>query len=423
MTVAPFPGKRSWLNQCIVGDGKNPRPLPIVANALIALRDDPAVRDALAYDEMLRTTMLLHQIGEPFLGNVREPRPVTDKDVTDIQEWMQDAGLKRIARETVRDAVESYARDRSYHPVLDYLEALKWDDTPRLDTWLTAYLGAEQAPYTQATGAMFLISMVARIFEPGCKADHMPVLEGPQGELKSTACGILAGEWFSDHLPDVTSGKDVSQHLRGKWLIEVPEMHAMNRAEASLLKSFISRTTERYRPSYGRLEVIEPRQCVFIGTTNKDAYLRDETGGRRFWPLKTGNINLDALTENRDQLFAEAVKLYREGIAWWPDKAFEREYIQPEQEARYEGDAWEPVVNKFLTGKTQVTLLEVAVGALKFEVEPPVRYAGEPIPARGTPINRLGTADQRRLATVMTTLGWVRKREPGTGRRFWAKEG
>jgi predicted P-loop ATPase len=416
MTVAPFPGKRSWFNQCIVGDGKNAKPLPNVANALIALRNDPAVRDALAYDEMLCATMLLHEIGQPIGGGVREPQPITDKDVTDIQAWMQDAGLKRIGREAVRDAIESYARDHGYHPVFNHLEALKWDQTPRLNTWLTTYLGAADTEYTRQVGSMFLISMVARIFEPGCKADHMMVLEGPQGELKSTACELLANGWFSDCLPDITSGKDVSQHLRGKWLIEVAEMHALNKAEASLLKSFISRTTERYRPSYGRFEVIEPRQCVFIGTSNKDSYLRDETGGRRFWPVKTGAIKLAELEADRDQLFAEAVARYRLGDAWWPDKTFEREHILPEQEARFEGDAWEEPIAQWLEDKTKVTILGVARGALGYQPK-------NPLPdSRETPVNRFGTADQRRIAAILTTLGWKRgKREPETGQRFWVK--
>jgi predicted P-loop ATPase len=158
MTVAPFPKKRSWLDNCILGDGKNPKPLSIVANALIALRNDPALRDALGYDEMLRAPMLIHEIGQPLGGKLMEPRPLTDKDVIDVQEWMQDAGLKRLARETVRDAIGSHACDHAYHPVRDYLEGLAWDGQPRINVWLTAKLGAELTKYTQAIGQMFLIS-------------------------------------------------------------------------------------------------------------------------------------------------------------------------------------------------------------------------------------------------------------------------
>jgi len=218
----------------------------------------------------------------------------------------------------------------------------------------------------------------------------MLVLEGPQGKLKSSACRVLAGGYFSDSLPEIHSaGKDVMIHLRGKWVVEIAEMHAVSRAEATQLKSFLSRQEEQFRPPHGRQEVVEPRQCVFIGTSNKDAYLRDETGGRRFWPLKCGVINLEKLKADRHQLLAEAVVEFRAGTKWWPDDSFERELIQPEQEARYEDDAWTDPVEEWLAKQViGVTIHEVAKAALSLE------------------LSRLDQAPQRRIAAIMKKAGW-----------------
>ena len=333
------PASPKWLNECIAGE--TGKPLPVLANVLIGLR--AVFPAAFAHDEMLCVPMLMRSLTDELSF---QPRPCTDVDVGIAQERLQQLGLKRVSKDVVHQAVEIRSHECRFHPVRDYLESLYWDGTERLPGLFPLYFGADDTEYARAVGQMFLVSMVARIFEPGCKADHLPVIEGHQGALKSTACSVLGGEWFSDSLPDVSAGKDVSQHLRGKWLIEVSEMHAMSRAETAQLKAFITRTSERYRPSYGRIEVVEARQCVFIGTTNRDTYLRDETGGRRFWPIKVGTIDIDKLAYDRDQLFAEATFYYRDGMPWWPDKEFERAHIMPEQSSRYESDVWEEAIGR-----------------------------------------------------------------------------
>ncbi|WP_426608992.1 VapE domain-containing protein [Bradyrhizobium sp. McL0616] len=384
----------AWHHECQI-DAKGGI-IANLANAVTAIKGAPELAGAFAFDEMQRIPMLVGSIGD----GTTIPRPITDADVIRVQHWMQHAGIKRVSKETVGSAVTMYADDRSYHPVRDYLDGLRHDGIPRLDTWLTTYLGTESTPYTSAIGRMFLIAMVARIFRPGCKCDHMLIFEGPQGAMKSSACGVLGGGWFSDAMPDLNVGKDAQQHLRGKWLIEVSEMHAMGRADTALLKAFITRTTEKYRPSHGRLEVIEPRQCVFVGTTNRDTYLRDETGGRRFWPVKCGHIDIARLAADRDQLFAEAVQRYRNAEQWWPTKDEERKLIAPQQSNRYEADVWEESIAGYLVDKTEVTISEVARVVLRMET------------------GRVGTAEQRRIGAALERLGWERGKPTAT-RRPW----
>src|SRR5262249_18726179 len=149
---------------------------------------------------------------------------------------------------------------------------------------------------------------------------------------------------------DITS-KDCFQHLRGKWLVEVAELRAYSRAAIDHFKEFLVRGVERYRPPWGRKEVNEPRQCVLVGTTNRDVFLRDETGNRRFWPVEAGEITLDRLRPDRDHLFAEAAVLYHAGVPWWPSRDFERQVIAPRQEQVFEEDVWTEPIGNFLDGR------------------------------------------------------------------------
>lgn len=374
--------------------------LPVLANALTALRTNAKLESSFAFDEMLEATVLVSNLpgsNVPWTGR----RILTDVDVGVVQEYLQRNGLARLSKDTAHQAVDIRAREKPFHPIRDQLGHLRWDGTSRVETWLTTYLGCPPSAYAAAVGRMFLVMMVARIFAPGCKADYMLVLEGPQGAHKSAACGILAGDWFSDSLPDVTGGKDVVQHLPGKWLIEVAELAAMSKGNAAALKAFVSRQTERYRPSYGRKEVVWPRQCVFVGTTNRPAYLRDDTGGRRFWPVKVGVVDLDALRRDRDQLFAEAVVLYHAGARWWPDAAFEQIQIRPEQEERFEYDAWEESIVVWLVKRERVLVGEVARDCLKID----------------TP--RLGRSEQNRIVSILQRQGWRRLPKDGRGNIPW----
>jgi predicted P-loop ATPase len=310
------PRRQGWADNLIVTKATN-IPKAVVANALIALRQAPEWHGVLAYDEFALVTKLMRP--PPWLKHQDkswEPKQWTDRDDVLTADWLQHQDIS-VATSIAAEAVETVAKDAAFHPIMDYLTDLEWDGRKRIESFAARYLGAEAKPYHDAVSRCLFIAGVARIMRPGCKADYVPIFEGVQDKGKSTAIELLFSPWFSDDLAELGS-KDAAMQVRVAWGIEIPELASMNRADIDKVKAFITRKVDRFRPSYGRRVIEVPRQSIFVGSTNADAYLKDETGGRRFWPIRcTGKINLDAIARDRDQLWAEAVALYKARTPWW----------------------------------------------------------------------------------------------------------
>jgi predicted P-loop ATPase len=328
-----------------------------LANALIALRHDPVWQGVLGHDEFAGQTVMIRR--PPFAAgqNNWSPRAWLPNDDALTTEWMQHAGIG-IRTDIAAQAIETAARNNIFHPVRDYLSGLVWDCKERVARWLSIYLGVEQSPYAQDVGRSALVAAVARVMRPGCKADHVLILEGPQAVGKSDTIKILGGAWFTDEIADLGS-KDAAMQTAGTWLIEVAELDAMSRTEVSKIKAFITRTTDRFRPPYGRRVVEVPRQCVFWGSTNSDEFLKDETGGRRFWPVKVTNVDRTALRRDRDQLWAEAVALFKGGSKWWITDSDVARAAEVEQQQRYVRDPWQSAIEGFVANRDDTSVEEI----------------------------------------------------------------
>ena len=388
------------------------------ANAMLALRHDPAWQGVFASDEMRGQVMLRRPV--PRLGQAPEtpferPAPWIDENDAQAQEYLQLTGFPQMAKPVVATAVSQRAMELNYHPIRDYLESLKWDGIPRvqgglmtegdiLEPFFVTYYGASDTAYNQMVGTMFPVSAVARIMDPGCKVDHVPILEGQQGIGKSTSMLILASEaYFSDSLPEVGT-KDAMDHLRGKWIIEIAELDAMSRAEDTAFKAFITRQEDKFRPAYGRREIEWPRQCAFVGTTNRSVYLKDETGGRRYWPVPCTSIDLAALKRDRDQIWAEAVHLYRQGHQWHITNSDLIQQAEAEQKARYDVDVWHDKIEAYVADKEEVTVCDIMEKALF--VDTPKQ-------------DRKG---QNRVMKTLRHLGWEGGSRIDGGRRGWTRQ-
>lgn len=269
----------------------------------------------------------------------------TDLDTIRIKDWLSKKWRFEPSNDRINEAVSRIADLNRFHPVRDYLDGLTWDGVPRLDTWLKRLLGAiAPEPYLSAVSRKVLVAMVKRVYEPGAKYDQVLILEGSQGRGKSRTLRALAGDaWFTDATINV-GDKDAILTMRSIWLVEMGELSTMRRADAELLKEFISRTTDRIRVPYGKRTENFPRQCIFIGTTNQKEYLKDTTGNRRYWPVEVGACDVEAVSAERDQLFAEAKFAYELGEPLWLEDEAMSEGATREQEARAVHDAWEDLI-------------------------------------------------------------------------------
>lgn len=323
------------------------KPKATCANARAALR---MLGVSCGYDEFHdKMHVAGHPVGQ-WVGDLTD-NAVHMLRVVIQQQYRFDPGTVGVYDATVQECLQ-----HAYDPVQDYLDALVWDRRPRLGVWMRDYLGADDSQLTSEIARLSLLAAVRRAREPGTKFDQIIVLEGPEGQGKSSAIELLAGpENYSDQRILSLDDRGQQEAVRGVWLYEIADLAGHSKTEIESEKVFVSRTTDRARPAYGRARVDRPRRCIFFGSTNSDTYLKSQTGNRRFWPVRTARIDLEALARDRDQIWAEAVfveetrcSLFLPPALWGAAAAL--------QDARRDEDPWDDdlrgIEERHLKGRT-----------------------------------------------------------------------
>ncbi len=379
----------------------NPNNLKFFKDIIMALGDaDPAWLSLLEIQKdgtlkkMLNNYILILQNHPAFKGKIRYNKFAyridkvenvldmksgawTDTDTLSFRQWLNQKFKSDVSNELLNDAILRFAWLNPYHPVQEYIKSLAWDGVERLNTWILNYLNPEiknekHDVYIQQVSGLLLGAAIKRIFDPGCKLDNVFLFQGGQGIGKSLTMQMLAvrPDWFANvYMADVTN-KDIFMILRGKWIVEFPEMYSFYRSENEAIKQFITSQIDTYRPPYGRNSQDFPRQSVFVATTNQYEHHDDETGYRRFFPITlSGSIKLDELKEIIPQLYAEAYGYYLKGH-------FDRLYIedtesvdiayQEQMNCMFE-DMWKENIDAFLTGREEVTTIEIMESVLNFK--------------------------------------------------------
>lgn len=377
---------------------------PCRSNIAKILRLHPKWRGVIGYNDFA------HQIEKlaPTPWST-EPGVWDGADDSCLDEWLaDDVDVLIKAMSTIAEGVSHAANANKFHPVRQFLLSLApWDGIPRLDCYLADVTDSENTEFLKRAGRWFIIAMVARIFKPGIKFDYMLVLEGKQGQGKSSFFRILADPWFSETPFDIGTNEG-NMAIQGVWLQEMAEMGMFSRSEDTAFKSFLAIVKDKFRRPYDRRPVEAPRVCLFGGTTNLDQYLKDQTGNRRIWPVRCAEVNTAFLKEIREQLFAEAIVAFNAGERFWPTPEEERLYFEPEQATRLSVDAWEELILGFVNDPSEklrnfYTALDLLINACKVEK------------SKIDEANRMTS----RVGRIMQKIGWERVREPSGQFRRW----
>lgn len=323
-------------------------------------------------------------------------------------------GIK--ATSTLRNGVLMAARSAKYNPVLDLIHAEKWDKINRLEHWLTDVYEIEERPYTRLIGKCFIMGLVKRALQPGCKFDYMLIIKGEQGLKKSTAFRALAYPFFTDNAIRM-GDKDSLMAMQLVWIAESAELESLNKSETTQIKQFLSAQEDMFRPPYGSQLIRAKRHSVNVGTTNADTFLKDATGDRRFWPLEVQVVNEDTLASQRLQLFAEALHRLEAGEQFWPTREEEKKWVFPEQEPFKRVDEWENIldayVNRDKSDKSDNPDLPVNA---KRDFFPSTELYERALVIKADRIDGAGNMDTR-ISTSMKNLGFDRYRETDGKRR------
>jgi hypothetical protein len=392
-------------------------------NITLILQNDPNLQ-ALVFNQQLD--------GMEIKGSVPWNHPSKywrDADDAQLISYI-DSNYGTFSQRNYQIAVAKVTDDRSYHPIREYLDSLpEWDKIPRVDTLLIDYLGADDNLYVRAVTRKTLCAAISRVQNPGCKFDSMLVLNGPQGVGKSTLISKLAGEWFSDSLNlGDTKDKTAAEKLQGYWILEIGELAGLRKAEVETLRSFLSRQNDIYRAAFGKRATPHQRQCIFFGTTNAESgYLRDTTGNRRFWPVKTpggGSKHSWQITaEEIQQIWAEALVYVKAGEKLYLDPSMEQ-LAKAEQREAMESDEREGLVREYLDtllpddwNKMDLFERRNFLSGNEFNAAPRLGTIPRSSVCNmeiwcecfGKDRANLGRADSNTLAAILTKLGWVRQ--------------